>query len=250
MKIHTAGTLRPGSTERIEMAIYANRADARPPLLHTLGRWATLSASIGIRPDTMIFAGIILLLNAHLLLGYSCRALVFFPDKWLAGDWYRIVTHPFVHLTWYHFLLDAGAFLLLYGGLSEERMGRRLFHAGICGAAGLAAAWGFDPQIRTLGLCGLSGTAHGLMAVSALEMMQKKSEFTTGVICLAVVLCKSVYEAASGTVLFSFLQFGLCGTPLAVCHLGGTLGGMASVLFCLFCRPEAKQPAGIIHRGL
>ncbi len=84
------------------------------------------------------------------------------------------------------------------------------------------------PVIYSQGLCGLSGIAHGLMAFSALEMMQEKTHFKAGMICLAAVCLKSVYEAATGDVLFSFLQFGLCGIPIAVCHAGGVIGGIIS----------------------
>lgn len=51
---------------------------------------------------------------------------------------------------------------------------------------------------------------------------------------------KSVYETVNGEVLFSFLHMGLCGTPLAACHLGGAAGG--AVLFFGF-RLATRHPA-------
>jgi hypothetical protein len=59
-------------------------------------------------------------------------------------------------------------------------------------------------------------------------MMKVKTGFRAGVICLSAVVLKSVYEAATGNVIFSFLQFGLCGDPIAVCHAGGVMGGILS----------------------
>jgi hypothetical protein len=55
-----------------------------------------------------------------------------------------------------------------------------------------------------------------------------KKKNKIGVICLAAVSVKSLYEAATGDVWFSFLQFGLCGIPIAICHAGGVMGGILS----------------------
>jgi len=164
----------------------------------------------------------------HILTGQSSSGLIFQYDAFVSGDFYRVITHPFVHLSWYHFMLDAGAFLLLYTGLNENRKLRKLMIVGICGICGLAVPLMFAPAIYSQGLCGLSGIAHGIMAFSALEMMQEKENFKIGVVCLALVCLKSLYEAATGDVLFAFLQFGLCGIPIAICHAGGVIGGILS----------------------
>ncbi|MEW6079265.1 MAG: rhombosortase [Thermodesulfobacteriota bacterium] len=184
--------------------------------------------------DMVILLGLIGLCNFHLITGDSCGTLIFRWDRVTAGDVYRLVTHPFVHVSWYHFLLDAGAFFLLYTGLSEKRPSRRLLTVGICGFSGLLAPLIFAPEVYSQGLCGLSGIAHGLMAFSGLEMMRDKTTARVGFICLAIVVVKSIYEAATGTMFFSFLLFGLCGIPIAVCHAGGVLGGIVS--FILFGR--------------
>ena len=192
----------------------------------------------GIPFDMIFLLGMIGFCNVHVLTGSSCQALVFNFDKVAKGDVYRLLTHPFVHLSWYHFLLDAGAFLLLYTGLNEKRASRKLMTVGICGSSGLLAPLLFAPDIYTQGLCGLSGIAHGLMAYSGLEMMQDRTTVQTGIACLTIVVAKSIYEAATGTVFFSFLLFGLCGIPIAVCHLGGVLGGVISFLIFDFRRRQ------------
>lgn len=181
-------------------------------------------------PDILLLAGLTIILNLHLIGKGTIQSLLFLPDFVTAGEWWRLFTHPFVHITWYHLFLDAGAFFLLYAGLEDTSSLHRVRHTLICGMFSLAAAWAFTPAVNSLGLCGLSGIAHGLMAVSGLEMMQKKKTFRLGLICLVLVVAKSIYEVYINNSLFAFLQFGLCGIPLVACHAGGVVGGIISYL--------------------
>jgi rhomboid family GlyGly-CTERM serine protease len=158
--------------------------------------------------------------------------MIFHPAAVCAGEWWRLFTHPFVHVTWYHLLLDASAFFLLYHGLLESRMPRRLLYVGGCGCGSLLLAWLVAPLISTAGLCGLSGIAHGLMAISAAELLtthdRHSTEWRIGVFTLAIVVAKAACEAITGHILFGFLYFGMVGEPLAVCHAGGIVGGLTS----------------------
>ena len=196
------------------------------------------STVFGLSPDMVFLIGMIVFCNIHLLTGRTCQPLIFQYDAVMSGDVYRLITHPFVHLSGYHFLLDAGAFLLLYTGLYEKRPSRRMFILAVCGLFGLGAPLVFTPEIYSRGLCGFSGVAHGLMAFSALEMMNDPKNvpknFKIGLACLLSVTLKSIYEAVTGDVVFSFLHFGLCGIPIAVCHTGGVMGGIFS-FFVLNC---------------
>lgn len=191
--------------------------------------------------DLLLLLALIGFCNVHLLTGGSCHHLIFRFDEVVSGDIYRLLTHPFAHVSWYHFLLDAGAFLLLYTGLNEKRPAKKLLTVGICGCCALLAPLVFAPGIYSRGLCGLSGIAHGLMAFSGLEMIKDKSTATTGIMCLSVVVAKSVYEAVSGTVFFSFLLFEMCGIPIAVCHIGGVLGGILSFLVFEMEKPSSAR---------
>jgi rhomboid family GlyGly-CTERM serine protease len=184
------------------------------------------------RPDLWCFTGLVVLFNLHLLGIGSPAPLVFFPLETAEGQWWRLFTHPFAHLTFYHLALDAGAFFLLYAGLSETRIGRKLALVVIGGLSSLVAALVWAPGFGRLGLCGLSGIAHGLMAVSGLEMIFEERHRLVGWLSFGTVAAKSVYEAVNGRVLFEFMHMGLCGTPLAACHLGGVAG--AATLFFLF----------------
>jgi rhomboid family GlyGly-CTERM serine protease len=183
-------------------------------------------------PELYGFMALLIAANATLLLGRVCEPLIFYPDLTIGGDWWRALTFPFVHVSWYHLLLDAGAFLFLYHGLLESSMRRRLLYVAACAAGSLAASLAASPL--THGLCGLSGIAHGLLAIRALELMRTEDRTLrrASMICFWVVILKSILEAFIGHVLFGFLHFGPVGTPVATCHAGGILGGLI-VFQCL-----------------
>lgn len=198
------------------------------------GKWNEIVkkyiAGYKISLDIFIFFCIISIFNLHLLRNIFSFSFIFLPSDFIGGKWWLLFTHPFVHLTWYHLFLDAGAFLLLYSGIKERSTSKKISYIFICGACSLTAALLFSPLIYKTGLCGLSGIAHGLMAVSALEMIQEKDSFRFGLLCFLAVAVKSIYEIINGNVLFSFMHLGLCGYPLAPCHAGGVVGGIFAFL--------------------
>lgn len=164
--------------------------------------------------------------NWSLWSGTVNDALVFSTQAFQSGDWWRLFTFPLVHLSWYHLLLDAGAFVFLYKGLKEHRLIIKLLYCLVCGGTSLLFGLWLAPVIVAGGMSGLSGIAHGLMAVAALELMQNQSHRTLGFVSYVAVVGKSIYETATGSVAFEFMHMGLCGTPVAACHAGGVVGGM------------------------
>lgn len=185
------------------------------------------------RLDVVLLSLVILAANTHLVAGNFSANLVFLPRAFLSGDWWRLFTFPFVHTGWYHLFLDAGAFLILYTGLPEKKWGNRLMYIGVCSIFSLTAVWLTRPEIHALGLNGLSGIGHGLMALSTLEMAVSADTRRVGAVSFGVLIAKSLFELLTGEVLF---HFGLCGTPLAATHAGGILGGI-----CLFARRRLKS---------
>lgn len=194
----------------------------------------SLLAALKRRPELLLFTLLIALFNWPILTGGYAGSLVFVPAAVTAGEWWRLLTHPWVHVTWYHLLLDGAAFLLLYQGLSEPSLNRRLAYVVGGGAGGLLISWWASPGINEAGLCGLSGIAHGLMAVSALELVISQPAGSPparfGWITFLLVVGKAAVEALSGRMAFSFLHFGLMGNPVAVSHAGGVLGGLLVML--------------------
>jgi rhomboid family GlyGly-CTERM serine protease len=190
-----------------------------------------LSAFLGQKPELIFFVALIAIFNVPVLFGTVCSSMVFQPEAVRAGEWWRLVTHPFVHLTWYHLLLDGTAFLSLYWSLAERRVFVRVSYLVGAAAGSLVASWIASPAALVNGLCGLSGVAHGLMAISAIEMLSReKTESRIGWLCLVFVVGKAAFEATTGRMFFGFLDFGLLGSPVAVSHAGGILGGLIAVL--------------------
>jgi rhomboid family GlyGly-CTERM serine protease len=180
-----------------------------------------------------VIAFILLLLNWPLLKGMCNTAMIFLPEPVREGEWWRLLSHPFVHVTWYHLLLDGTAFFVLYKDLQDQPWIKRFVLVLASGLGSLAVSlWG-DPMVSVKGLCGLSGIAHGLMATSALDLMSQRRDkmlFWIGLFCFALVLVKSLLEVLTGKMLFAFLYFGLVGSPIAVTHAGGVLGGLVAWL--------------------
>jgi len=186
------------------------------------------------RPETLLFALLLVIFSGPMLFGSAAQTMIFLPPAVRGGEWWRVLTHPFVHVSWYHLLLDASAFFLLYNGLLETKVARRLGYVLAGGTGSLLLSYFASPVIATNGLCGLSGIAHGLMAISAVEMMRNQSprspEWKIGALTFALVVGKAAYEAMTGHILFEFLYFGLVGEPIAVSHAGGILGGLLLLL--------------------
>ena len=175
--------------------------------------------------DLLLLSALLVVANWPLLYGSVNGALIYHPGPVGAGEWWRLVSYPFAHLSWYHLMLDASAFFLLYTGLEEKRRTIKLMILVACGASSLLlGVWLGAAQ--NLGLAGLSGVDHGLMAVCALEMVQSATRRRPGLTCFLLVLGKSVYELAAGDVVFEALHMDLCGIPVAACHGGGFLGGV------------------------
>src|SRR5690606_11308795 len=82
----------------------------------------------------------------------------------------------------------------------------------------------------TLGLRGLSGVAHGLMAVVCLQRLtltgRGSREFVAYALVLAGLVAKCLLESLTGDALLASWHLGNVGTPIAVCHAGGLLGGL------------------------
>jgi len=195
--------------------------------------------------DILLLIGILIICNIGLPRGNLSHSLIFIPSAFKHGQWWRLFTHPFVHVNIYHLVLDAGAFLLLYKALDDRNPLRRIIYLVACGTSSLVVALIVSPLVYTQGLCGLSGIAHGLMAVTGLEMMRSRKDFRAGGIIFLLVVLKGIYELLTGNVLFLFMHMGFCGSPIASCHAGGVLGGIAAFfLLRVPCSFGKRQESG------
>ncbi len=190
-------------------------ADLRPSMTVELGVWLAL----------------LVISNLHLLGISDPTALVFFPRAVIGGEYWRLFTHAWAHVSSYHLLLDATAFLSLYHALGRLPRAARLggMLASLFGS--VLIAWWASPEVAILGLCGLSGTAHGLMALVCLQRIKTTAhgswESCIFAAALVGVVAKCLIEILAGGALLASWHFGLIGTPIVICHAGGLLGALA-----------------------
>ncbi len=177
--------------------------------------------------DGWLWLAALLLVNGGLLLGRGPAAgLAFDPGALAAGEWWRLLTWPLVHVSPYHLLLDGSAFLLLYLGLEERQAGRKLLLVAGSVAGALLLPVLVDGRLRQVGLCGLSGVAHGLAVISALEMLRHEGQKSLGRLLLGGLALKLAWELGSGRILLQGLHLGEIGLPIVATHVGGALGGL------------------------
>jgi rhomboid family GlyGly-CTERM serine protease len=196
------------------------------------------------RWEIAAFASLIALFNLPLLTGVFSTQFIYHPDAVNGGEWWRVFTYPFVHVSCYHLVLDALAFFLAYAELHHRRFPERLAFAAAASAGSLLAALAASPLIAAHGLCGLSGIAHGLTAVVSLEMLRRSDDPVSrwsGLFCFVGVTGKSLLELVTGQVLFALWHPGWLGTPIAACHAGGVLG--AVLFWIIFQGRQSSSPA-------
>ncbi|MFK8019433.1 MAG: rhombosortase [Pseudomonadales bacterium] len=136
------------------------------------------------------------------------------------GQWWRLLSAHLVHLGWIHFLLNAGAALLL-SQLFEQHWRRTdvLFGSAFIGIAICTTLYFFYTSIAWY--VGLSGILHGLFAVAAVRMLIAKQNIAwLLLLCLAL---KLVYETVSGTASNEEM---LGGQVIEEAHLWGAIAGL------------------------
>lgn len=197
------------------------------------------------------FVLILAVCNLHLLIGTDPAALIFDPAKVAQGQWWRIMTHPFVHVSWYHLLLDAAAVTLLWRELRFSSNLLKTFAAVCCAGASLLFALLASNQVAAYGLCGFSGTAHGLAVALGLNWAVESRGhhgsrrflfFAAGLLLVLATAVKSLLEFITGTVFLSQMHMGELGVPIVASHLGGVLGGVVcSILAALLLLTREKN---------
>jgi len=177
---------------------------------------------------------LLILVNLGLLFGnIPAVNLSFDPSAVANGEWWRIFSWPFVHVSRYHLLIDGAAFLLLYAGLEERQPFKRILLVLFAAAGSLLLPLAIAPQIQQLGLSGLSGIAHGLAAISAIEMIQNRSQQKVGYLLLLGLLLKVAWELGTGAAFLQGFHLGNIGHPIISTHVGGVIGGILGYIAIL-----------------
>ena len=204
--------------------------------------------------SVLSFMFLLLICNIHLFRGDSPSLLIFDQVRVADGEWWRIITHPLVHVSWYHLILDALVVMIVWSELQMQSLRGQVVTVALCVGGSLLASLWFSPYIALVGFCGLSGLAHGLTFLLGL-IWAKQSTFcslsnraTVVKRCIAIALLvltfgKSVYEVSIGRVIFGSMHFGELGIPIVHSHLGGVIGGLLAFMIAgrwglLSCQQE------------
>ncbi len=198
--------------------------------------------------DTGLLLLIVTILNLPLAFGGSTNVFRFSSQSFQSTHFLQLFTHPFTHVSWYHFLLDASAFFTLYPSLLERRPTKRLAFLAATGIGSLTAALLFHPEVATIGFCGLSGIAHGMMAVWSLQLikhsMSSRPTRLLGFLSLTVVILKCAVELVWQSPVIGFAHFHLMGTPILPSHAGGVVGGLVAFFLSQSNEAIGKEPIG------
>ncbi|MBI2383431.1 MAG: rhombosortase [Gammaproteobacteria bacterium] len=176
-----------------------------------------------------------LLLTLIELGGDPLRELLRYDRAAIAsGEWWRLLTGNFVHLGWYHWMLNELGLLVLVllcpDRLSMAVWTRRVVFLGVAMTLGL---YYFVPDIRWY--VGMSGAIHGLFVLGLVPQALKRDLIAAG--CLAYLLGKIGWELFAGAPVSDEQALG--GSVLVESHLYGTLAAFVyGVAFRSFWRPE------------
>jgi membrane associated rhomboid family serine protease len=186
----------------------------------------TAGGGIASRGELLCLGSLLLALNFPLFTGGSVQVLAFDAGAVAAGEWWRLVMHAFVHVSGYHFLLDGAAFLSLWSMIGGGFWRRVRFT--VCSIImALLVSLGWSEAIWNVGLCGLSGVAHGLATCIALDHLERAAKRDTRIAAavalaaLSALFGKVAFELSTGGLAWSGWHFGNLGTPIVACHAGG-----------------------------
>ena len=188
------------------------------------------------RVEMVCFLSILLLINLPLFVGSFSAQFVFYPELVGAGEWWRLLSFPFVHVSLYHLLLDACAVLLLWWEMGSLTLTKRWRGLILCWVMSLLVPLLLSRHISINGLTGLSGIGHGLFAWYSVESLRKarvsgdRLLVVVSVLMLVGLVGKSGIETLMGEYLFASLHFGSIGVPIVEAHFGGAVGGILAAL--------------------
>ena len=144
-----------------------------------------------IKIELFVFVVLLIICNIHLLKNTFPIETVLLPDKIFTGEWWRLFSNFFTHLSWYHLFVDTSAIFILASCIDKRNINLYLI---MITTGSIIFPLLFSKIIYTNGLCGLSGVAHGLMAIAALEMIANKQIKIAGIITFLILIIKITIE--------------------------------------------------------
>lgn len=179
---------------------------------------------------TFLAINVLVFLGGYLQPGLADRLFV---QGWgiAHGEWYRLLTGTFLHIAWWHILVNMYA-LFIVGPHLERMLGHWRYAvlylvSALCGSAFSVAVTGL-----TTGSLGASGAIFGLFGATFVVFRRLRLE--TGWIASTIAINLVI------TLLFSGLLFGGGGLIDWKGHVGGLVAG-AAVAAAYAYAPQAKR---------
>ena len=174
---------------------------------------------------TAVVIGLAIAATAGAFASPAVRDALVADGRIFEGQWWRLVTGPFIHATWGHLVRDlalvAIAGIAYEGPLASKKL---LVFAGGVIVPALAVLVARD----AVWYCGLSGLSHALLAAAlSYEVVRRRGAARAVVLLLcAIAAIKPIYELATGAPAFAMpLGEGVVQVPLA--HVVGVFVGIA-----------------------
>src|SRR5215212_7061756 len=171
--------------------------------------------------------GIALLLACALLLlpevaGDAARGALRYDRSSLeAGEWWRLLTAHFVHLSPRHAVLNVLGFALMWALFARDYSPRQWVAIVLASVAAIdAGLWFGNSEVAWY--VGASGVLHGVMSAGAWSRLRRR-EFD-GWILATFLMGKLAYEQYVGVMPFS----ATVGTVVVDAHLYGAIGGLVA----------------------
>ena len=179
------------------------------------------------RPQALTVALLGLAILAAGFGGEATRlALRYERESVLLGEYWRLLSAHFVHLSWAHLFLNLVGLLLGWLIFGEDYPVRRW--GGVFLGSGLAIGFGFllfDPHLHWY--VGLSGVLHGMLAAGLVRWLVSGTREAWWL--AALLAAKLVWEQIVGPLPFTEAAAG--GPVIEQSHLYGAIGGLVVGLF-------------------
>ncbi len=193
----------------------------------------------------IVFLCVIAITNFQLLYTNDNYQYCLHVPSILEGEIWRILSHPFAHLSFYHLTTDVLVFLVLFRELKCYGKTPIYFLILVCWVVSSFSAMVSLPVYGISTFGGLSGINYGLLMYycmhQALTLGGKKIQigfFLISVLLLISQILAGVFQMN----LFENVHYGYVGRPILESHGGGILAGLIFLFFEIqLCRKNITK---------
>jgi rhomboid family GlyGly-CTERM serine protease len=176
---------------------------------------------------------IVVLVNFQLFEPHGNQIFYLHIPSILNGEVWRLFTHPFAHMSFYHLATDFVVFLVLFREMKANSKIPIYKIILFCWVVSSLAAVISLPIYGLTTFGGLSGINYGLLIYFCLHQALANENiiiFRSGcfLICNLLIL-KQILECCFRLSLFQDVHYGYVGTPIIESHSGGMIAGLIAM---------------------